>query len=52
METFIKLYDEAEDFVLTTAFRIRRSLSLLPRERRRRPRLAEFSSKPSTSPAR
>lgn len=52
METLIKFYDEAEDFVLSTVFRLRRSLSRLPRERRRRPRSAAFAEKPSSSPAR
>ncbi len=52
MEFFIKFYDEAEDLLLTTAFRVRRFLSLLPPERRRRPRMSRLSPEPSSQPAR
>jgi hypothetical protein len=52
METFIKLYDEAEDFLLTTLFRLRRCLSLLPPERRRRLRMPELTPEPASEAAR
>ncbi|MEE4162479.1 MAG: hypothetical protein V2I25_08195 [Woeseiaceae bacterium] len=39
METVIRLLDELDDFVVSTAFRLLRVFTWTPRERRRRPRL-------------
>jgi len=47
METLIQFVDEVEDVIVATAFRIRRSLSLRPRERRQVPRLSETSARPT-----
>lgn len=39
METLLRFYDDVDDFVFATSFRLRRLLGLRPRERRRTPRI-------------
>jgi hypothetical protein len=49
MEFLFQLFDDLEDVILTAAFRLRRSLARMPRERRRVVRLPENMAKLSTT---
>jgi hypothetical protein len=46
METLIRFLDDAEDVIITTAIRIRRTMAWQPRERRRVARLRDNAPKP------
>jgi hypothetical protein len=46
MENLIRFLDDAEDVIIMTAIRIRRTMAWQQRERRRVPRLRQNPSKP------
>jgi hypothetical protein len=51
MELLIRFFDDAEDVIVTTAFRLRRTMAWQPRERRRVPRLREKRPNPTANAA-
>ena len=51
MEILIRFFDDAEDVIVTTAFRLRRTMAWQPRERRRVARLRSKASSPSAKAA-